>query len=162
MRPESRVTLRSYPKPTSTVPLELIQPRPLPPLERLSLPDQLPLPPSSVGPVDPVLSRYFSVSTHLVPAAHPRLTPPVPPPSPPKFSTDKAEFKSAVENTLDEILGWRVKQWKGELDTLEPNRTVLWNCVKRFVKKDPSKISSRPLTLFFAHANGFPKEVCNY
>ena len=39
---------------------------------------------------------------------------------------------------------------------------VLWNCVNRYVKSDLESGKSRKagITLFFAHANGFPKEVC--
>lgn len=33
---------------------------------------------------------------------------------------------------------------------------VLWNCINRYVRKVPSGTG---LTLFFAHANGFPKEI---
>ena len=36
---------------------------------------------------------------------------------------------------------------------------VLWNCVNRYVKKDLDSSKKTGLTLFFAHANGFPKEV---
>lgn len=161
MRPESKVTLPSYLKPASTVPLEPVKPRPLPPLEVPSLPEHLPLPLSPPEPVDPILSKYYDVSTHLVPAAYPRLTPYIPPPTAPRFSADKDEFKASVESTLNEILGWKLKQWNGELDGLEPDRALFWNCIKRFVKKDASKTAARPLTLFFAHANGFPKEVSN-
>ena len=36
---------------------------------------------------------------------------------------------------------------------------VLWNCVNRYVKKDLDLSNKTGVTLFFAHANGFPKEV---
>jgi len=39
---------------------------------------------------------------------------------------------------------------------------VLWNCVNRYYRVDSGrgKTGGKGLTLFFAHANGFPKEVC--
>lgn len=36
---------------------------------------------------------------------------------------------------------------------------VLWNCVNRYVRNDLKACNSTGLTLFFAHANGFPKEM---
>ena len=49
---------------------------------------------------------------------------------------------------------------RDRLGLAEPlNRALLWNCIKRFVKKERTKGSSKPVTLFIAHANGFPKEV---
>lgn len=149
----------SYPQPSPPIALEPLQPRSLPPLERPPLPEHLPSPPTPPVPIDPIFSKYFDISTHIVPAAYPRLTPHVPAVSPPAFSKDKTQFQASVENTLNEVIGWRVKQWKGELDRLPPNRALLWNCIKRFVKKDPTKGSGKAVTLFIAHANGFPKEV---
>lgn len=149
----------SYPQPSPPIALEPLQPRSLPPLERPPQPEHLPSPPTPLGPVDPIFSKYFDVSTHIVPAAYPRLTPHVPAVSPPAFSKDKAQFQASVENTLNEIIGWRVKQWKGELGHLPPNKALFWNCIKRFVKKEPTKGIGKPVTLFIAHANGFPKEV---
>jgi hypothetical protein len=42
--------------------------------------------------------------------------------------------------------------------TMDPQGVpqVLWNCVNRYVRRETSP---RGLTLFFVHANGFPKEV---
>jgi len=34
---------------------------------------------------------------------------------------------------------------------------ILWNCINRYVKRDG--VGKTGVTLFFAHANGFPKEV---
>ncbi|RXW19272.1 hypothetical protein EST38_g6587 [Candolleomyces aberdarensis] len=36
---------------------------------------------------------------------------------------------------------------------------VLWNCINRYVRKDLSPSNRTGLTLFVAHANGFPKEI---
>ncbi|KIP03855.1 hypothetical protein PHLGIDRAFT_25908 [Phlebiopsis gigantea 11061_1 CR5-6] len=133
--------------------------RALPPLEKPPQPEHLPLPPTPPVSVDPVISKHFHVSTHLVPAAYPRLTPYVPAVPLPTFSKDKAQYKASVEKTLDGIMGWRMKQWSGELDHMPPNRNLLWNCIKRFVRKESSRGSGSPVTLFVAHSNGFPKEM---
>lgn len=149
----------SYLQPAARIALEPLHARALPPLETPPKPERLPLPPTPSLPVDPAISKHFHVSTHLVPAAYPRLTPYVPPVPLPKFSKDKEQYKAAVEETLNEIVGWRLKQWSGELDHMPPNRNLLWNCIKRFVRKGPSRGSGNPVTLFVAHSNGFPKEV---
>lgn len=39
------------------------------------------------------------------------------------------------------------------------SRKPFWNCVNRIVRKDLGESRGRGLTLFFAHANGFNKEV---
>lgn len=149
----------SYPQPAARIPLEPLHARALPPLEKPPQPERLPLPPTPPVSVDPVISKHFHVSTHLVPAAYPRLTPYVPAVPLPTFSKDKAQYKASVEKTLDGIMGWRMKQWSGELDHMPPNRNLLWNCIKRFVRKESSRGSGSPVTLFVAHSNGFPKEV---
>jgi hypothetical protein len=37
--------------------------------------------------------------------------------------------------------------------------TLLWNCLNRYVRQGLDESSSTGVTLFFAHATGFPKEV---
>ena len=91
-----------------------------------------------------------------------RTTPDVPAPVL-AFSADKEKFKASVEDAVKNIIGTREKQWGGELAG-EPSRTQLWCCVNRYVKRVTKASSAglekgKPLTLFFAHANGFPKEV---
>lgn len=160
---ESRSAPRpSFPLPSSPLAIHELQPRPLPPVRAPEHVGPLPPLPSPPRPAHPVIAKRYKLSTHLVPAAYPRLTPDVPAPTPPAFSTDKAQWKASVENTLNEILGARIKQWSGELSTHKASTTLLWNCIDRYVRRDTARSTSgKPVTLFFAHANGFPKEVSN-
>lgn len=108
-----------------------------------------------------LLDAWFSLSTHLVPCASPRTTPDIPLPPLPKWSPNKDEFKASVKKTAETILDVKEQQWRGELDHLPRGRKPMWNCVNRYVRK-PHASGSDPadgLTLFCAHANGFPKEV---
>ena len=49
--------------------------------------------------------------------------------------------------------------WGNETAATDGYPLVLWNCVNRYVKKDLDLSNKTGVTLFFAHANGFPKEV---
>jgi hypothetical protein len=65
-----------------------------------------------------------------------------------------------VEQTVEEILTNREKYEGGELDTVERDDRPLWNVLNRYVSKHrPIDGRTKTLTLFLAHANGFPKEV---
>lgn len=71
-----------------------------------------------------------------------------------------------MEEVVQTIIEAREKQWNGELGGA-PSRTQLWCCVNRYVRRDvkpnnKGTARGKPLTLFFAHANGFPKEVSAY
>lgn len=105
----------------------------------------------------PIASK-FTLSTHIVPAAHLRTLPyaPTPPPLPP--NSPKAERKA-----------WN-DRFCGQLRILAAppassgHPTLLWICLNRYVRKG---MKGTGLTLLFAHANGFPKEVrrgldCSY
>ncbi|KAL1948465.1 hypothetical protein VTO73DRAFT_12540 [Trametes versicolor] len=112
-------------------------------------------------PRNSLLDAWFTLSTHLVPCASPRTTPDMPLPPLPKWSPNKDEFKASVKKTAETILDVKEKQWRGELDHLPLGRKPMWNCVNRYVRK-PHASGSDPangLTLFCAHANGFPKEI---
>lgn len=59
-----------------------------------------------------------------------------------------------------------LKETRKELDRLRSVKEtdgyprILWNCVNRYVKNGLNeKQGGTGVTLFFAHANGFPKEV---
>lgn len=152
----------TYPQPPRPVELQPLQPRPLEPLlAPRPQPSHLPQLPCPQRRADPSIAKHYDLTTHLVPAAYPRLTPDVPEPAPPAWSADKAQFQASVQRSLDEILGARLKQWAGSLPG-EGCRTLLWNCVDRYVRRDGSRggvVGRPPVTLLFAHANGFPKEV---
>ena len=72
----------------------------------------------------------------------------------------KPEREKRQDALLQELKKRNVAQVRGEV---RGDPVVLWNAVNRFVRNDidvgkPDR--ARGLTLFLAHANGFPKEVC--
>jgi hypothetical protein len=138
----------SYP-PVKPAPFRTIIPRPTipvyPPPEPLQYPN-LPCKPRQVS-----FHPQFSLSTHIVPATHLRTVPyePLPPPLSPTLS--KPERMAYYEELC--------LQLRTKLGALAPSSgqpRVLWNCLNRFVRKEAT---GSGLTLFLAHANGFPKEV---
>ncbi|KAI0325516.1 alpha/beta-hydrolase [Cubamyces sp. BRFM 1775] len=137
--------------------LPTCHPRKLVPLEPPVIAEQLPALPSP--PRKSLLDSWFTASTHLIPAASPRTTPNIPLPALPKWSANKDEFKASVAKTAKEILSVKEKQWRGELDDLPLGRKPMWNCVNRYVRKQGGGATNLGVTLFFAHANGFPKEI---
>lgn len=151
----------SHPRPPHPVELQPLEIRPLPPSLPPPLPKVLPPLPCPQRRADAAIAKDYDLRTHLVPAAHPRLTPDVPEPTLPVWSADKAQFQVSVRRTLDEMLDARRKQWAGTLGG-EASRAVLWNCVDRYVRRDDPRrhdVGRPPVTLFFAHANGFPKQT---
>jgi hypothetical protein len=98
----------------------------------------------------------YTVSTHLVPAACPRLTPDIPLPAAPEFSTNASERKRNFRQAETEILKLHELFVQGKLSG-EGSEKILWNCVNRYARKATARENG--LTLFLAHANGFPKEV---
>ncbi|KAG2347142.1 hypothetical protein BDR05DRAFT_715971 [Suillus weaverae] len=148
---------------TSTYPFEptppwtTVNPRPFLPFrtrcghgsEALETP---PLP----SPRNELFNDNYVVSTHLVPASCPRLTPDIPLPVVPKFSADAAERKLGIQQLFAEITERQECFVRGELGG-ERSEKPLWNCVNRYVKRVQD--GRKGLTLFFAHANGFPKEI---
>ncbi len=147
----------TYPPPEPYT-LPTCHPRPLKPLEtppRDLKPPQIPVPPRKS-----LLDDWYNLSTHIVPAAYPRTTPFIPLPPLPQWIPNKDEFKAAVRRTVDELNAAKVAQWNGELDHLGPNRKPMWHCINRYVRKGFRADGARKgVTLFMAHANGFPKEV---
>ncbi|KAI0717896.1 alpha/beta-hydrolase [Cerioporus squamosus] len=133
-------------------------PRPLKPLE--SPPRDLKTPQIPTPSRTSLLDEWYTLSTHIIPAAYPRITPYVPLPPLPQWTPNKDEFKAAVRRTVDELNGAKVAQWTGKLDNLEPNRRPMWHCINRYVRKGLRAEDARKgVTLFMAHANGFPKEI---
>ena len=49
--------------------------------------------------------------------------------------------------------------WGGDITKSDGYPLVLWSCVNRYVKKDLDMCNKTGVTLFFAHAVGYPKEV---
>ncbi|GBE82655.1 alpha/beta-hydrolase [Sparassis crispa] len=81
----------------------------------------------------------------------------MPPPTLPKWSPDREVWKASTKITAEEMLVTREKYRKGELER-GTSKKLLWVCVNRYVRKG-LKSDSNGVTLFFAHANGFPKEI---
>jgi hypothetical protein len=73
----------------------------------------------------------------------------------PDAGIDKEERKRLSAQKTAEMLNAKRRQGKTELG--EGSKKLLWNCVNRYVKNGLS--GQKGLTLFFVHANGFPKEV---
>lgn len=141
--------LPSYPRPPPFT-WPLVVPRTLLPVYP-SQPSSLPALPSL--PRQPSFGADYTLTTHLFPAAHLRTTQHIPIPAPPPETYNKAERQAFFARTRQHLRDVRV--------STEPQGApeVLWNCVNRYVRKDLGNRGSKGLTLFFAHANGFPKEV---
>lgn len=113
-------------------------------------------PPLPSPPRNELFDDSYTVSTHLVPAACPRLTPDVPSPVIPEFSTNASERKQKFQQLTTEICERQELYSQGKLGG-ERSEKLLWNCVNRYVKR--AQDEKKGLTLLLAHANGFPKEV---
>ncbi|KAF8240976.1 alpha/beta-hydrolase [Tricholoma matsutake] len=144
--------LQSYPKPLAFtwLPITTRSLLPIyPPPEPLNRP-ALPSPPRQ-----PAFDAPYKLTTHLFPAACLRTPAHVPVPMPPPENATKAERLQFRKKTVKELRDLRV--------TLDPQGVpqVLWNCANRYVRTDLTdrRTSIKGLTLFFAHANGFPKEI---
>ena len=122
-----------------------------------------------------IIDEWFTLSTHIVPAAFPRSGPDVPYPEglcdadglvAPKVDGGPAAAKKArVElgvKVRNALYGITKKHWLGELPG--HSEKPLWGCVNRFVRKAPvsreEERGRKRVTLLLVHGNGFGKEVC--
>ncbi|KAG5351233.1 hypothetical protein C0989_007351 [Termitomyces sp. Mn162] len=122
------------------------------PLPIFPPPESLSPPPLPSPARRPAFDAPYTLSTHIFPAAYLRTTEYVrPPPSPPTGGT-KAE-RQAYANTVAR----KLKDLRGSLSP-RGTKQVLWNCANRYVKIGLDEKQASGVTLFFAHANGFPKE----
>ena len=132
-----------------------INPRPFIPLQRppeLSFLPSLPSPPRQ-----PIFSNLYTLSTHIIPAAYPRVSLDVPQPeqSPITAGINQSERKKINSEKTLEILA--AKQRQSIAEPTEGSKKPLWNCINRYVNRDLE--GRQGLTLFLVHANGFPKEA---
>ena len=148
----------SFPLPEQSPAWVSVCPRPLLPIpeppQLSTLPD-IPSPPRK-----PAFEAPYVLSTHLIPSVHPRGYPDFPLPSEPPANASKAKRKDiAIENC--NILLKQQDDWIQQRGDQAPGSTkLLWNCLNRYVKIDLGEAKQPPrLTVFLAHANGFPKEV---
>ncbi|KAI0346372.1 alpha/beta-hydrolase [Trametopsis cervina] len=164
----SEARLTTYPPitgfaPVITVPVQSL---PLLPTTKPPVPQDFPSLPSQPRVPETAISSRYELTTHLVPAAYTRVTPFIPIPEQPAWSNDRETWKANVEKTAQEVMGPKIEQYEGKLPggaEGKGNTHVLWNCVNRYTRKGlpPQRGGStgKPLTLFFSHANGFPKEI---
>lgn len=137
-------------------------PRPFPSVRAAPpFPAHLPELPSSPRKPTSISANYL-LSTHIVPAAYPRVapvttTPLEPAPSP---GLGKEEKKRVNARRADTIIATQRAHAEAVTPLGEGDGRVHWNCVNRYVRKDMGHGSKKGVTLFLAHATGFPKEVC--
>ncbi|KAG1739565.1 Alpha/Beta hydrolase protein [Suillus lakei] len=131
-----------------------VNPKPWPPFRTHG--EDLEKPPLPSTPRNKHFNESYTVSTHLVPAARTRLTPDIPLPVLPKFATTPLEWKRNIQQLAAQIIERQEHFVRGNLSG-ERSEKLLWNCVNRYVKRVPD--GRKGLTLFLAHANGFPKEI---
>ncbi|RDB23617.1 Peroxisomal membrane protein LPX1 [Hypsizygus marmoreus] len=116
-------------------------------------PEPLTKPPLPSPPRKPAFDAPYTLSTHLFPAAYLRTTELVPVPPPPPDSATRAERQAIARKTMQEL-----KDLRGST-VPRGTKQVLWNCANRYVRNGLDGANANGLTLFFAHANGFPKEI---
>jgi len=136
-----------------------VNPKPLLPFRTRG--EDLPKPPLPSPPRDEFFNDNYTVSTHLIPAACPRLTPDVPLPPAPEFSTDPSERKRNIQQTAAQIRELQALYDQGKFGE-ERSEKLLWNCVNRYARRRVRSYGKSGLTLLLTHANGFPKEVLVY
>ncbi|KAF5353357.1 hypothetical protein D9756_007809 [Leucocoprinus leucothites] len=143
---------------TSTHPLVPLKPwkpflgRPLLPARPPSDPATYPSLPSSIRKQP---FSTFTLSTHIIPAVHLRRGPRLPIPKLPSDDLSKDE-KTYLTEKLSE--GFQ-RNMQDPIIKNDKHENVLWNVLNRYVKKGLTSSESTGITLFFAHANGFPKEI---
>ncbi len=115
------------------------------------------------------IRNFFDVSTHIIPAAYPRLTPFV------SFSelerkaggfpgneSKKSRIKRSA-HISKELLRLRNDYAEGLIALDGSENRLLWNVVNRYTTKKSSHSGEnpnrKPVTLLLAHATGLPKEV---
>ncbi|TCD65455.1 hypothetical protein EIP91_002669 [Steccherinum ochraceum] len=152
----------SYPKPDAPWPYTY-NPRILEPILPYPTATSHTSPPSlpTTRQARSLLHPEWTLSTHVVPAAYPRTTPLVPVPPIPAFAfgKDKKQRREEIVALANELAEAKLKQGKGELKSLGRDQTALWCCVNRYVRKRSGSGIPKGITLFFAHANGFMKEI---
>jgi hypothetical protein len=99
-------------------------------------------------PRDHRFTSTYTITTHLIPAAFPRVSPFVPlPPVPDNESRD--ERSARLERYTTEFLDLQTQH------APDTRPTVLWTVLNRYVRAN----SGTGLTLLMLHANGLHKEV---
>ncbi|KLO07980.1 hypothetical protein SCHPADRAFT_908983 [Schizopora paradoxa] len=119
--------------------------------------------------------RFFEVSTHIIPAAYPRLAPFV------SFSELERRGKASTGKSFpgsdtkesrikrsarisEELLKLRNDWAKGRVSLDGSENRLLWNVVNRYTRRGSNSSTTmspkrKPVTLVLAHATGMPKET---
>lgn len=108
----------------------------------------------------------YRLSTHLVPAAYPRLIPDIPLPEMPAYIPNEppSERRAKINALMKEVQETQNTHAEGKLGG-KLSEKLLWNCVNRYVRTPAQAVVSggagagAGITLFLAHANGFHKEA---
>jgi len=146
--------MSSFDPPTELPTWTSVNPRPFIPLQRHHDPLFWPSLPSP--PRQPVFSNLYTLSTHIIPGAYPRVVSDVPLlERAPNTGITQEEWKRINAQKTVEIL--HAKQKQSTAEPVAGSEKLLWICVNRYVRRNLR--GQTGLTLFFAHANGFPKEV---
>ncbi|EIN14480.1 hypothetical protein PUNSTDRAFT_96391 [Punctularia strigosozonata HHB-11173 SS5] len=149
------MTASPYPKPTVVEDWIHIKPRELLPI--LSHRSQT-KPPLPSPPRQPSFASEYSLSTHIVPAVSPRSSPKLPRPREALPGESKEDRQARIGETVELVLTNRRKYEAGEFGS-ETDDRPLWIVANRYVHRNALRGHTKGLTLFLAHANGFPKET---
>jgi len=140
-----------------------VHPRPLRPIRAHPNLEKTPTPALPSPPRPPVFHTtphgVYRLTTHLVPAAYPRLAPDIPPHEIPAHIPGglPAERRDKIDALAKQILQTQNAYEEGRLGGT-PGEKLLWNCINRYVRT-PTLSRTAGITLFLAHANGFHKEA---
>ncbi|KAF7970127.1 hypothetical protein HWV62_24952 [Athelia sp. TMB] len=151
--------MSSFDPPTAANRLKFISVNPRHLLPIYPHPQTAPSLPSLPSPARPAaFGNHYTLSTHIIPAAYPRAAPNVPSFEPDYSRLSKEAKKAAITEQAGALMRMHDRVLERGKDCAP---AVLWNCVNRYSLKE-RKLQvggAKRLTLFFAHANGFPKEV---
>lgn len=153
------MTRRTFSLPyTPSPPWPSVNPRPSLPIQPHSASVRCPNLPSP--PRQDIVHKDYVLSTHIVPAAQPRVVPDVPLPEIPPHSnsTSPAERKEQIATVVKQLIERQECFTQGRMPGGHGQKP-LWNCVNRYVRTCRRGTVNTGLTLFLAHANGFPKEI---
>lgn len=156
---------RSYARPPTVRPWVRTDVRPVLPLQHPPVTQSATLPPLPSAPRQPSFASQYILSTHLVPAAYPRTYPHAPTPlQAPVAGESPAARRQRVQDAVKEVVRTRMMYEAGALGA-QGSTAPLWCALNRYVRRD---LDTKPapngngVTLFFAHASSFPKEVRSY
>ena len=140
-----------------------VHPRPLRPICPHPDLDRTKTPTLASPPRPPVFHTTthgdYRLSTHLVPAAYPRLVPDIPLPQIPAYipGESSAERRDKMDVLVKKVPETQSSYEQGRLG-VAPSKKLLWNCVNRYVRTSGLSRGAG-VTHFLAHANGFHKEA---